>query len=102
MFANASATATLILTSNTVTVSGSLTANNIYTKTETDNLLTPKATVTYVNEQLALTANQATTYTKTETDNLLTPKATVTYVNDQLALKANQATTYTKTEKITY
>jgi hypothetical protein len=31
-----------------------LAATNIYTKTEVDNLLTPKATVTYVNEQLTL------------------------------------------------
>jgi hypothetical protein len=61
-------------------------------------LLTPKATVSYVDNQLQLKANQATTYTKTETDNLLTPKATVIYVNEQLALKASQATTYTKTE----
>ena len=42
-FANASATATLILTSTIVIVSGSLTATNIYTKTETDNLLTPQS-----------------------------------------------------------
>ena len=60
-FANASATATLILTSSIVTVSGSLTATNIYTKTEVDNLLSPTATVTYVHEQLAVKANQATT-----------------------------------------
>ncbi len=73
-FANASATATLILTSTTVTVSGSLAATNIYTKTEVDNLLSPKATLTYVNDQLAVKANQATTYTKTETDNLLATK----------------------------
>ena len=37
-------------------------------------MLSPKATVTYVNDQLALKANQATTYTKTETDNLLATK----------------------------
>ena len=37
-------------------------------------MLTPKATFTYVNEQLALKASQATTYTKTETDNLLATK----------------------------
>jgi hypothetical protein len=49
VFANASATATLSLKSTTVTVSGSLTANNIYTKTETDNLLIPKATVTFAD-----------------------------------------------------
>jgi len=83
-----------------------------YTKTETDNLLTPKATVSYVDNQLLLKANQATpytkaetdnlltpkanqatTYTKSETDNLLTPKATVSYVDNQLLLKAIQATT---------
>ena len=50
-----------------------------YTKTEVDNLLTPKATVTYVNDQLALKANQATTYTKTEAYNLLaTTQPTIT------------------------
>jgi len=46
---NASAIATLILSSTTVTISGSLTATNIYTKTEVDNLLTPKAATTYVD-----------------------------------------------------
>ena len=75
-FANASATATLILTSTTVTVSGSLTATNIYTKTEVDNLLTPKAATTYVDAQLLLKANQATTYTKTEVDTIAATKIT--------------------------
>ncbi|MFM7988770.1 MAG: hypothetical protein ACKPKO_56595 [Candidatus Fonsibacter sp.] len=32
-----------------------------YTKTEVDNLLSPKATTTYVDDQLALKANQSTT-----------------------------------------
>ena len=54
---------------NGITTYGDITCNalgatNIYTKTETDNLLAVKATVTYVNDQLALKANQATTYTK--------------------------------------
>ena len=45
-----------------------------YTKTETNNLLTPKATVAYVDAQLVIKANQSTTYTKTEVDNKLTLK----------------------------
>ena len=45
----------------------------------------PTASVTYVDGQLTMKANQATTYTKTETDNMLTPKATVTYVDNQAA-----------------
>ena len=61
----------------------------MYTKTDTDNLLTPKATITYVDGQLVLNANQSTTYTKTEVDNFLTPKATTSYVDTQLLLKAN-------------
>ena len=67
-------------------ICNALTATNIYTNTEINNLLTPKATTAYVDHQLDLKSNQATTYTKTEVDNLLTPKATVTYVNEQLAL----------------
>ena len=73
-----------------------------YTITETDNLLSPKATTSYVDAQLllkvnitdmiaalALKANQLTTYTKTETDNLLASKATTSYVDAQLLLKVN-------------
>ena len=83
-----------------------------YTKTKVDNLLSPKATTTYVNDHLDLKAKQATTYKKqTETDATLglksnisdttaalALKANITYVDDQLKLTANQLTTYTKTE----
>ena len=54
-----------------------------YTKTEVDGLLTPKATVSYVDDKLLLKADKSTTYTITQVDNAL-------------ALKANQITTYTK------
>ena len=83
LFANASATATLILTSTTVTISGSLTVANIYTKTEVDNLLIPKASATYVDDQLVLKANQSTTYSKTETNNLLATKTTNKNISNQ-------------------
>lgn len=56
-----------------------------YTKTEVDELVTPKADKTYVDNQLALKADKDTTYTKTEVDT-------------SLALKADKETTYTKTE----
>ena len=77
--------------------------------------LSTKADNTYVDEQLALKANQATTYTateidtalslkanqattyaKTDVDSLVSPIADKTYVDTQLALKANQSTTYKK------
>ena len=82
-----------------------------YTKTEVDNLLSPKATTTYVYDRLALKANQPTTYTKTETDTALglkanlsdmtaalALKANVTYVDNHITFKANQTTTYTQIE----
>ena len=82
-----------------------------YTNTEVDNLLSPKATTTYVDFQLARKANQVTTYTKTETDTALglkanisdmtaafAFKANITYVDNQLNLKANGLTTYMKTD----
>ncbi|MFM7990611.1 MAG: hypothetical protein ACKPKO_65950, partial [Candidatus Fonsibacter sp.] len=59
-----------ITTQGTIT-SGNLTAPNIYTKTEVDGLVSPKADKTYVDTQLALKANQSTTYTKTEVDTAL-------------------------------
>ena len=55
-------------------MSGSLTATNIYTKTEIANLLTPTATFVYVDGQLLLEANQSTTYTKTEVDTMAVAK----------------------------
>ncbi|MFM7981161.1 MAG: hypothetical protein ACKPKO_17775 [Candidatus Fonsibacter sp.] len=81
-----------------------------YTKTEVYNLLLPKATTTYVDDQVALQGNQSTTYTKNkETGTALGLKANlsdmtvalvlnanVTYVDNQLTFKANQTTTYTK------
>jgi hypothetical protein len=81
-------------TNFTETIYG-LTATNIYTKAETDNLLAPKATTAYVVAQLLLQTNQATTYTNTETDNLLNPNATTSYVDAQLILQSNQSTTCT-------
>lgn len=75
-----------------------------YTKTEVDELVTPKADKTYVDNQLALKADKETTYTKTEVDTSLALKAdkettyTKTEVDTSLALKADKATTYTKTE----
>ncbi|MFM7981089.1 MAG: hypothetical protein ACKPKO_17400, partial [Candidatus Fonsibacter sp.] len=56
-----------------------------YTKTEVDSLVSPKADKIYVDDQLALKANQLTTYTKTEVDTAL-------------GLKANQSSTYTKAD----
>jgi ABC-type enterochelin transport system permease subunit len=53
-FVNSVAAATIVITADVATVSGSLTAPNIYSKTEIDNLLIPKATVTYVGAQLTL------------------------------------------------
>ena len=75
-----------------------------YTKTEVDELVTPKADKTYVDNQLALKADKETTYTKTEVDTSLALKAdkettyTKTEVDTSLDLKADKATTYTKTE----
>ena len=83
MFANASAIATMILTSTTVAISGSLTATSIYTKTEVDNLLTPKAATTYVYAQLLSKANQATTYTKTEVDTIAATRKSTDHVSNQ-------------------
>jgi len=73
--------------------------------------LAAKSDSTYVDDQLALKANQSTTYTKSETDtalglkanvadmtSALATKATIVYVDGQLALKADQLTTYTKTD----
>ena len=57
-----------------LTCEGNLTAPNIYTKAETDNLLATKATIAYVDDQLLLKANQATTYTITEVDTRLSGK----------------------------
>ena len=96
-----------ITTQGSITLSGNLTAPNIYTNTEVDNLLAPKANTAYVDSGLAfkgnqsdmtsalgLEAKQVTTYTKIEVNNILAPKPTDT----QLAVKANQSATYTKTE----
>ena len=54
---------------NGITTDGYITCNalattTIYTNTATDNMLTPKATTSYVHAQLLLQASQATTYTK--------------------------------------
>ena len=72
-----------------ISCDGNLTALNIYTKAQTEDLLATKATIAYVDDQLLLKANQATTYSKTETEHLLTPKAAVAYVDGQLLLKVN-------------
>ncbi len=73
-FASASdmSTAQSNIESLQTTVSNKANSNDVYTKTQTDNLLTNKA-------------DTSTTYTKTETDNLLNNKA-------------NTSTTYSKTE----
>ncbi|MFM7981175.1 MAG: hypothetical protein ACKPKO_17845 [Candidatus Fonsibacter sp.] len=83
-----------ITTQGTLT-SGNLTAPHIYTKTEVDGLLSPKADKTYVDTQLALKANQSTTYTKTEVITELSKKTNTTNLNVGLALKHNK--TYVKT-----
>ncbi|MFM7826151.1 MAG: hypothetical protein ACKO82_00840, partial [Acidimicrobiaceae bacterium] len=60
-----------------------------YTKTDVDNMLSPKATTTHVDDQLAPKANQSTTYTKTETDTALGLKANLSDTTAALALKAD-------------
>ncbi|MFM7978592.1 MAG: hypothetical protein ACKPKO_04685, partial [Candidatus Fonsibacter sp.] len=58
-------------------------ANDANFATNIQNPIALKVSITYVDGQLALKANQLTTYTKTE-------------VVTALGLKANQSTTYTK------
>lgn len=53
-----------------------------YSKTETDNLVSPKADKTYVDTQLQAKANASDVYTKSQTDNLLNDKADVTDLPD--------------------
>ncbi|MFM7982996.1 MAG: hypothetical protein ACKPKO_27100, partial [Candidatus Fonsibacter sp.] len=60
-----------------------------YTRSEVDNLLTPRATTTYVDDKLVLKANQSTTYTKTGTETALGLKASLSDMTAALALKAN-------------
>ena len=50
--------------------------------------LAAKSDSTYVDDQLALKANQSTTYTKSETDTALGLKANVTDMTSALATKA--------------
>ena len=45
-----------------------------------DNLVAPKADKTYVDDGLALKANQATTYTKTEVDNAIASAVSSAYI----------------------
>ncbi|MFM7979558.1 MAG: hypothetical protein ACKPKO_09605, partial [Candidatus Fonsibacter sp.] len=79
-------------------------ANDANFATNIKNRIALKASMTYLDCQLALTANELTTYTKTEVDTAVGLKAnqTATYTKTEsdtaLGLKANQSTTYTKTE----
>ena len=77
-----------------------------YTKTEVDNLLSPKATTEYVDGEVdkleqAIALKSDITYVDGEVDKLeqaISLKADITYVDGQLELKADKETTYTKTE----
>lgn len=92
-------------------------SSDVYTKTQTDDLLVDKADSTSVytkneadaivdgiNGSIALKANSSSVYTKTQTDGLLDDKAdsdsvyTKTEADDLLSSKANANTVYTKTQ----
>lgn len=75
-----------------------------YTKTEVDNLVTPKADKTYVDTQLATKANAVDVYTKTQTDTLLAGKAntvhthTLSQITDAGTFAAKNSLDYTSAE----
>ena len=75
-------------------------ANNANFATNIHNPIALNASITYVEGQLALKANQLTIYTKTEVDTALGLKAkqATTYTNTEtdtaVSLNANQSTTY--------
>ena len=103
-------------------VSDFYTKSEVYTKTQVDNLLTPKANAndvynkTQVDNLVSPKANSSDvynkteTYTKTEVNNLVSPKAnssdvygktetyTKTEVNNLLSPKANSSDVYAKSE----
>jgi hypothetical protein len=86
---------------------------NIYTKTETNNLLNGKADQDTVNHRTAsvdyslnmIQANKAdvsTVYNKTDTNNLLNDKANKTETNNLLSAKADQDTVNHRTASVDY
>ena len=97
-------------------VSDFYTKSEVYTKTQVDNLLTPKAnandvyTKTQVDNLVSPKANssdvysKSETYTKTEVGNLVSPKAnssdvyTKTETDNLVSPKANSSDVYTKTQ----
>lgn len=72
--------------------------SSVYSKTEADALLAGKADVSYVDDELALKADKSSVYTKEEANALLDAKADLSYVDENLALKADKNTVYTKKE----
>ena len=57
---------------STSTFTGDITAPNIYTKTEVNNLLTGKTSSSDITSAISGKADKSTTYTKSNVDSLLT------------------------------
>ena len=74
-----------------ISVVGNLTANNLYSKTDIDNILISYYTKVQTENLVNVKANVSDVYHKNDT-------YTKTEVDTALNLKANQATTYTKNE----
>ena len=90
-----------VVSFGTITSSGDITCNaltttNIYTKTETDNLLTPKAATSYVDAQLLLKANLSDMLTALSHKHPTITSATDLTVNNIIAnsVEPQAGTTY--------
>ena len=74
------------------TFTGDISAPNIYTKTQVDNLLTGKASSVDISTAITGKADKSTTYTKNDVDSLLTGKASSVDLTSAIAGKQNTLT----------
>ena len=74
------------------------TASTVYTKSEVNNFLSQKASVSDVNAKM----NTVDAYAKTEMKNLLLTKTDDAEVYEAIGRKANTSDTYTKVQTDTF